>query len=474
MTMIDQETIRGSLGSLIGWLESWQDDSGAYNGFVVHRTETKRMGRVHDTVWTQSAMIRGYANLYRRGGDPRWHTAMIEAVDLLLSRYDPETGRIRNTGHEDDRFQSLVSCALAIRALLSVYDLLDETRKGRCLHAAIDHVGRYWLDTLWVESEGAFKVSENDFYSPGEDRFIVNFNMVAVEAMMLLYRRTDNPLYRHTARRIGEWLLGRWEQSREYNDRILKGHTTVADDPRSEWMAPGGMPYQFTDSPRDPDNYVILYTGLSLPGYMFLYNVTKDERFVEIAREQSEFILAMRDPDTRLFFHTTRKGRIEKNPQFIAGAGMALSGLYETRGLIGDRAIPYDTVEAILGRVHANGSFPGFIGKNDTGHRRRDGGGVVWEDVAASVNWNAQLFEYLTLLVEEADRIEVRPCDRTVGITTSRFIYRDTPEKTKIISWWPPRSWGIYLYTKKRDIARFAFSPIMIYRDLLSRLRRPG
>ena len=472
MTMIDQETIRGALGGLIGWLESWRDDSGAYTGFVVHRTETKRMGRVHDTAWTQSAMIRGYANLYRRGRDPRWHEAMIEAADLLLSRYDPETGRIINTGHEDDRFQSLISCALAVRALLSIYDLLDNTRKGRYLRAAIDHVRRYWLDVLWVESEGAFKVSETDFYSPGEDRFIVNFNMVAVEALISLYMRTDNRLYRDTALRIGQWLLDRREQSREYNHRILDGHTTVADDPRSEWMAPGGMPYQFTGSRRDPDNYVTLYTGLSLGGFMFLRVITKDERFAEIAREQGEYILAMRDPDTRLFYHTTRNGRVEKNPQFVAGAGMALSGLFEARGLIGDAAIPYDTIEAILSRAHANGSYPGFIGRNDTGHRRRSSGGFVWEDVAASVNWNAQLFEYLSLLVEKADRIDVRPCRKSVNITTSRFIYRDTPEHARILSWWPPRSWGIYLYRKKGDTARFAFSPITRYRDLRSWLRR--
>lgn len=468
MAMIDQERILGALGGLIGWLESWRDESGAYNGFVVHRTETKRMDRVHDTAWTQSAMIRGYANLYRRGNDPRWHTAMTEAADLLLSRYDPETGKIRNTGHEDDRFQSLVSCALAVRALLSIYDLLDETRKERYLHSATDHIRRYWLNTLWVGSEGAFKVSEADFYSPGEDRFIVNFNMVAVEALAMLYRRTDDSRYRDTIFRIGDWLLGRWEQSHEYNGSILERHVTVSDDPRSEWMAPGGMPYQFTGPMRDPDNYVTLYTGLSLGGFLRLNEITKDKRFDEIADAQSGFILAMRDPDTRLFYHTTRNGRIEKNPQFVAGAGMALSGLHETS------SVPFDTIEAILGRAYANGSFPGFIGKNNTGHRRRNGGGTVWEDVAASVNWNAQLFEYLSLLVEGADRIEVRPCTESVKITTSRFIYRDTPETAKIISWWPPLSWGIYLYRKKSDTARLSFWPRKIFHDLRARLGRSG
>ena len=47
------------------------------------------------------------------------------------------------------------------------------------------------------------------------------------------------------------------------------------------------------------------------------------------------------------------------------------------------------------------------------------------------MNWNAQLFEYLTLLVVEADGIKVRPCSGSVKLTTSRFIYKDTPEKCK-------------------------------------------
>ncbi len=107
--MIEQEKTVCALGKLIGWLETWRDAQGAYNGFVVHRTEAKRMGRVHDTAWTQSAMIRGYGNLYRKSREARWGDAMTLAADLLASRYDPKSGKILYTGHEDDRFHSLVS-----------------------------------------------------------------------------------------------------------------------------------------------------------------------------------------------------------------------------------------------------------------------------------------------------------------------------------------------------------------------------
>src|SRR5680860_1582814 len=147
--MMQQDKIVNALGALISWVETWRDADGAYNGFVVHRTEAKRMGRVHDTAWTQAAMIRGYGNLYRKSREPRWGHAMTLAADLLVSRYNHETGRIIYTGHEDDRFQSLVSCALGICALLSVVNLVDDTRREMYIRIAASHARRYWFDTLW-------------------------------------------------------------------------------------------------------------------------------------------------------------------------------------------------------------------------------------------------------------------------------------------------------------------------------------
>ncbi len=469
--MIDQEAIVSALGALVGWLESWRDQRGAYNGFVVHRTEAKRMDRVHDTAWTQSAMIRGYGNLYRKSRELRWGDAMTLAADLLVSHYDPETGKILYTGHEDDRFHSLVSCALGVCALLSVADLVDQARSEKYLRIAVDHVRRYWFDVLWVESEGAFKFAEVDYWSPHEDRFVVNFNTMAAETLLAIYDVTGDIEFRDRALCVGQWLLKRWDDTQALNEKLLTGRTTMANDSSSDWMAPGGLSYQFTTSQRKPDNYVTLYTGLSLRGFWALYQATGDERFAEIIRAQSRFLLAMRDPDTRLFYHTTKQGEIERKPQFVAGIGMILVGLHEVITLLGAQAVAEDTISSILGRAHANGSFPGFVGKNDTGLPQRNNGGVVWEDVAASMNWNAQWFEYLTRLVMNPNQIDIKRCDRTIWILNSRFIYRDTPKRVQIISWWPPRSWGLYFYTKKRAVAWASIYPPRLYSRIHSRWR---
>lgn len=461
--MIDQEQIAGSLGKMIGWLETWRDENGAYNGFVVHRTEAKRMGRVHDTAWTQAAMIRGYGNLYRKNRVARWGQSMALAADLLATRYDPQTGNISHTGHEDERFRSLVSCALGVCALLSVADLVDEERREKYIRIAADHARNYWLDVLWVEREGAFKFTKIDFFSPHEDRFVVNFNTMAAEALLAIYQATGELVFRDYALRVGEWLIERWNYTQMVNNNILAGQITGADNPSSYWMAPGGFSYQFTSSQREPDNYVTLYTGLSLRGLCALYCATEDERFAGIIRAQSQYLLAMRDPDTRLFYHSAWHGKIERNPQFVAGAGMTLLGLHEVMPLLGQNALPEDTILSILSRAHANGSYPGFVGKNDTGHPRRDRGGIVWEDIAASMNWNAQWFEYLTRLVEKPAQIDVKACDKTVRLVTKRFVYVDSPTTVEIISWWPPRSAGLYLMKKNSPVSWLSIYPVGLY-----------
>ncbi len=461
--MIEQRKIARALESLIGWLETWRDVNGAYNGFVVHRTEAKRMRRVHDTAWTQSAIIRGYGNLCRKSSDERWRKRMLRAADCLAGRYDPETGRLQYTGHEDDRFQSLVSCALGVCALLSISDVVDDARREEYHALCADHARRYWIGVLWVGKEGAFKFAEYDYLSPHEDRFVVNFNTMAAEALLAIYNNTQDDIFRAYALKVGDWLKERWAHTQKVNREILHGHVNVSEDLASEWMAPGGFSYQFTPSRWNPDNYVTIYNGLSLRGFRALYDATGDERYLDMIKAQSDYLLAMRDPETRLFYHTACNGRIEKNPQFIAGSGMTLRGLYEVRDLIGSKWFPEDTVHAILNRTYSNGSVPGFFGKNNTGRRKRRGGGIVWEDIAASTNWNAQWFEYLTCIINHSGRLAECRCDATEVVINKRFIYRDSPKSVQIFSWWPPRSWGFYLYRKKSARATFSFYPVAFY-----------
>ncbi len=123
--------INDALSKLIPWLEQWRSENGAYNGFVFHRFERKRMKYLHDTAWTQAAVIRGYCNLYRKSPEARWYDLLIHAADLQASRFEADSGKYLYAGHEDDRFCSLIHCALANCALLDAYDLVDEMRQNK-------------------------------------------------------------------------------------------------------------------------------------------------------------------------------------------------------------------------------------------------------------------------------------------------------------------------------------------------------
>jgi hypothetical protein len=419
--------------------------NGACNGFVVHRYEQKRMFRLHDTPWTQAAMIRGYYNLASRSGETRWRDAALLAADLQARRLDERTGKYVYAGHENDRFCSLIHCALANCSLLTVLPLLDEARRTRYVDVVRTNTDRYILDKLWVEEEGAFRFSEIDYYSRDEDRFVMNFNTMAAENLLGLAEITGEQRYRDVAHRVGQWLIGKWTGHR-------RREAEAAHDAPIDGLAvpPGGMAYQYSVSRAEPDNCVAIYAGLALRGVRALYEATGDERFAEMLRGVSDWLLRMRDPATHLFYHTTNGPRIEPHPQFIAGAGMTLLGLLDARAVSDDRVVPEDTIAAILDRTYDNGSVPGFIGK----HRHRPGGTgeVVWEDVAASVNWNAQWFEYLTRLVEDPSAVRV-VAPSSVCVAGDGFRYRDGRRSVSIVSWRPAASACLYWAWKRLPLA---------------------
>ena len=447
---ITQNDIQSALGRLIGWMESWRTPGGAYHGFVVHRYETKRMYRIHDTPWTQAAMIRGYANLFEISRENRWLEAMTRAADLQCRRFLPESGKYLYAGHENDRFCSLVHCALADSALLRAVPFVDAGRQARYVNAVKQNVDRYILDKLWVPKEGAFRFSEIDFYSRHENRYVINFNTMAAEVLLGLASVTGQQAYRDRAIQVGQWLLDRWEEAK------LHEAGTPADNKQDQRkQAPaGGLPYQYTPSNRTPDNCVTVYTGLALRGIRKLYDATGNDKFVQIARGAGAYLLAMRDPQTHLFYHTTNNGKIVRYPQFIAGAGMTLVGLHEIRPFFAQDDSVKKTVRAILDRTYSNGAVPGFIGKDAS--RLKGKNRLVWEDVAASPNWNAQWFEYLSAQVETPVDITIRH-PSPVTVRAQNLVYRDSPSSVSIFCLWPPASVCVYMARKKSMHAGISF-----------------
>jgi len=436
---------------LFAWMQTWRTPSGAYNGFVVHRFRNKRMRATHDTAWTQAAMIRGAANWFERSGGAFWHDRMIEAADLQCRNLEPESGRFIHAGHEDERFCSLVHCALADIALLHAARLVETGRAERYIETARKNLDRYCLGSLWVEKEGAFRFSEVDHWSPGEDRFVVNFNTVGAQALLACSEATGEPRYREHALRIAEWLIARWKFSREF-DRARDANPPALPEgiPRA---APGGLAYQFTPSRPEPDNRVLIYGGLALRGLASLHQHSRDPVLGKLISETVGYTLAMQDPDSGLFYHTTDGNSVVRWPQFVAGCGMIFAGLLESRRALREPWEWSSAERAVLQRQYPNGSFPGFEGKGRPGWSR-----PTWEDGVATPSWNAQMFEYLTLVTDPPDPL---PPPRSHRMLTRGFLYVDTPDSVHIASWLPLDFSSLYS-CRKREVRSRVYWPIHI------------
>jgi hypothetical protein len=205
---------------------------------------------------------------------------------------------------------------------------------------------------------------------------------------------------------------------------------------------------------------VTLYAGLALRGIAEIYSFTKSDEYRKILEDTLVFLCDMRDPDNNLFFHTTRQNNIEKYPQFTSGVGMILVGVYSALQAINKKDCMEDTLNSILNLQYKNGGLPSFIGKNKS--TQRNGSGVVWEDAVAAVNWNAQMFEALTMIIDKPDLVKIPSFKKNNIITKLNFFYYDSENTNIIISWWPIRSAGFYFMKKKKNYA-LALSASEIY-----------
>ena len=169
------------LAALWDWLSTWIAPDGGVYGLVVYRFDLKRLATLHDTPWTQSAVIRGLLHLHRRSGDDSWLRRALLLADAQCERQEPN-GRFAGAGHEDNRLSSLVHHALADCALLDAATVLGEHGDGaradrylRTVEANVD----YLVETLYRPALGGFAIDTYDYYA-GRDRLVANMNSIAV------------------------------------------------------------------------------------------------------------------------------------------------------------------------------------------------------------------------------------------------------------------------------------------------------
>ena len=414
------------LEALWDWLSSWIASDGGVNGPVVHRGDLKRLVAIHDTPWTQAAIIEGLLHLYRRTGRDYWLGSAVRLGDAQCTRQESD-GRFRWAGHEDDRFSSLVHNAFADCALLYLAGVLrdrsDSARRNRYLVSAERNLQNYVIGKLYRPRLRGFAMNPIDYYT-GHDRFIVNMNSIAVEALIMLDRQRQT--HRHT-----KLVLAVGERIRSLQSNDGPGE--------------GGLPY----SDLRLDEHIPLYTGLSLRGLPGLAQVTGDPAWMEVARGAVEFLERMKDPDTRLWYHRVDRDGVDRFPIFVAGAGMICNGILDAAQLTGSAVDTYDLAARLLRFQYHHGAIRNFIGYDHPDNGRARGRGLeCWEDVYPTPNWNAQAFHFLCRVLPPPEPPR-RPLGRLAGAWSRRYVYMETPRFSTVVGMWPPGRSIVALYVKR-------------------------
>lgn len=445
----DEAADADRLAALWDWLSSWIVADGGVNGPVVHRGDLKRMVAIHDTPWTQEAAIQGLLELYQRSGRDYWLTSALRLGDAQCARQRAD-GAFRWAGHEDDRFSSLVHNALADCALLDLADVLrdrsDAARRSRYVTAAEKNLEQYVIGTLYRPGLQGFAMHAIDYYA-GRDRFVVNMNSVAIEALIKLDRQRGRERHALLVRSVGERI------------RSLQSDRGPGE---------GSLPY----SDLEPETHLPLYAALALRGLVGLAGATGDPQWSQLARGAVAFLGRLQDSETGLWYHKLEGGRLHRFPVFVAGAGMICNGLLDAAQLTGAEL----DVHALAGRLlrfqYPHGAIRNFIGYDhpDNG-RPRGRGKECWEDVYPTPNWNAQAFRFLCRVLPPPEP----PVRRSSGLASGwsrRYVYVETRRFSVVAGTWPARSAVMAVFVKRLRYGLVVPGPRMILRAVANRLTK--
>jgi hypothetical protein len=439
----------GRLAALWDWLSSWIVADGGMNGPVVHRGDLKRMLAIHDTPWTQEAAIQGLLELYRRSGRDDWLTLALRLGDAQCARQTADGG-FRWAGHEDDRFSSLVHNALADCALLDLADVLrdrnDAGRRTRYVTAAEKNLEQYVIGTLYRPSLQGFAMNPTDYYA-GRDRFIVNMNSVAIDALIKLDRQRGRDRHTPLVRLIGERI------------RSLQSQQGLGE---------GGLPYSDLES----ETHVPLYTALALRGLPGLADVTGHPCWPQLARQAVAFLNRLQDPETGLWYHKLEGRRLYRFPLFVAGAGVICNALLDAARLTGSEPDVHALTRRLLRFQYRHGAIRNFIGYDHPDNGRPLGRGKdVWEDVYPTPNWNAQAFRFLCRVLPVPE-----PPSRNGAYLESRwsrrYVYLETRRFSVVAGTWPLRGAVIAAFVKRLRHGLVVPGPYMVMRTVANRLTR--
>lgn len=445
---MQKETLMQVTANMLDWLNTWRQDDGAYNGYVVHRFDLKRVKNIHDTPWEQTPIIDGLFNIYKATNDLTYYNMAKQSVLLQISRLDTNTGMFDFAGFEDDRFSSLVHNSLADCALLTFAENArseDYEIKEKALDTVKCNFDKYFFGQLYSEEAEAFKFSAIDYYWPQENRYVANMNSVAIEAMMRYSALSGEEYYRVMAL------------------KILKSVVDLVCIDEGK-MENGGIGYANTH----PKWYISIYTALALRGICEVYKYNHNDKLRGIMLSSANHLLRYTSEEG-YFFHAIQNGIQMPYPYWVAGGGMILKAVDDVSKATGVEFNVEKMVNCIIDHQQNCGGVSSFLKYNtkDNHRKKNNPDAKVWEEIAPGPPWNAHLFEYFSRYVDDSFS-EYIPQNTTSFVVNWRYIYFENKKIFFVCSLVPLYSCALILIQKKKNVSLIGFS----LRNMYSNIRR--
>lgn len=367
------EELRTSIMEAVWKLEAWlesQRQPGGYGGPVVHWWADCLDYTGPGLDWRYEGIICGYLNLYSWSMEPKWLAKACRAGDDLVAGQLP-SGNYRNsqfelnpgmggTPHEAACDAALLQLALALKAE-------GNERWSIYANSAMRNLQDFYIERLWDNTNQCFSDQA------GVASFVPNKAATLVEALLLAAQLTAESKWSEQYARLTLNKITRYQ--------VVGGELD-------------GAIYQNSLGGRIIERFFPFYIARCLPALLQGYQVFQEEAYRTAACRAANFIIKTRYPDGSFPQVLYRRGRVNRYPQWVAGAGDILRCL----ALAAEWA-PFDpapTLAWLLGQQKPDGSLPTAVGFGNTSIVRQKPDA---RDELGVCGWVDKTFRYLTTLV---------------------------------------------------------------------------
>ena len=331
---VDQDAIVSAILGLDRWFDSLRVEwpTPGYGGPVVHWWNHCLGYQGTGLDWRYEGIIAGYLALWERTDQRVWLDKAVRAGKDLVNGQLPD-GSFRNSRFElNPGIGGTPHEAAADVGLLMLADSItdhDAVVGDQLFRTARHNLESYWIEQLWHESTATL------WDDPGLPSFVPNKAATFVDAILILAKKSAN-----------DDLVERFVLPTVKN--ILDMQVADPTSPLDGAIAQNRFGNTIIEA------YFPLYIARCIPPLLAASGLTGDPQERSGALRAVRFLERVRDPDGGFPQVIYRKGKMNRYPRWIAGAGDIVRA-FVTANEYGAEVDPIPTINWILSGVRLDG-----------------------------------------------------------------------------------------------------------------------